>query len=198
MDLRPYVDNLRNDFAVAAEASGAEARSLAERLFTQLESAIRLTLLDALSAAADEITRDLAPGSVHVRLAGREPAFVVTPAGPPFDGGAEAGGSIGPPAPISAPMSTAMSTVMSAAMSVPVSAPEGDDGGTSRINLRLPDHLKASVEEAAGRAGLSVNAWMVRAVAITVESGAREHRPEQRPEQRGGSSAGQHITGWVR
>ncbi|MFV2083259.1 hypothetical protein [Micromonospora sp. LOL_021] len=37
-----------------------------------------MTLLDALSAAADEITRDLAPGSVELRLRGRDPHFVVT------------------------------------------------------------------------------------------------------------------------
>jgi len=35
-------------------------------------------LLDGLSAAADEITRELAPGSVEVRLRGRDPNFVVT------------------------------------------------------------------------------------------------------------------------
>ena len=80
MDLTPYVENLRNELAVAAEAGGDDARALAERLTAPLESAVRLTLLDALSAAADEITRDLAPGSVEVRLRGGEPEFVVAPA----------------------------------------------------------------------------------------------------------------------
>ncbi|WP_432167068.1 hypothetical protein [Streptomyces sp. bgisy031] len=36
-----------------------------------------------LSAAMDEITRELAPGSVDVRLRGLDPDFVVTP--PPRD-----------------------------------------------------------------------------------------------------------------
>ncbi|MDG4808872.1 hypothetical protein O7634_19170 [Micromonospora sp. WMMD1120] len=174
MELRSYVENLRAEFAVAAEGVDPEARVLAERLFTQLEAATRLTLLEALSDAADEITRDLAPGSVHVRLRGREPDFVVTPASPP----AEAAPEVTGPPPLSAPP--------------PV--PEGDDGGTSRINLRLPDHLKASVEEAAGRAGLSVNAWLVRAVAAAVSGGETERRPPRRPEPR----SGQHITGWAR
>ena len=80
MDLTPYVENLRRDLAVAAEAGGEDARALAERLTAPLESAIRLTLLDALSAAADEITRELAPGSVELRLRAGEPDFVVTPA----------------------------------------------------------------------------------------------------------------------
>ena len=87
MDLRPYVDALRNDLAVAAEAGGQDARDLAERLTAPLESAVRLALLDALSAAASEITRDLAPGSVDLRLQGREPSFVVTlpPTDRPFE-----------------------------------------------------------------------------------------------------------------
>jgi len=67
-------------------------------------------------------------------------------------------------------------------------------GGTSRINLRLPDHLKASIEEAAGRAGLSVNAWLVRAAAGAVEAGDPGRRPPRRVESR----AGQHFTGWAR
>ncbi|MEU7850766.1 hypothetical protein AB0B69_25525 [Micromonospora parva] len=174
MELRSYVENLRNEFAVAVEGVEPEARVLAERLFTQLEAATRLTLLEALSDAADEITRDLAPGSVHVRLRGREPDFVVTPASPPVELASEASGP--PP------------------LAVPVSAPDGDEGGTSRINLRLPDHLKASVEEAAGRAGLSVNAWLVRAVAGAVGAGEAERRPPRRPEPR----FGQHFTGWAR
>src|SRR6266480_2930672 len=83
MDLTPYVSNLRHELAVAADAGGDDARALAERLTAPLESAVRLVLLDALSAAAAEITRDLAPGSVDLRLRGREPSFVVTP--PPTD-----------------------------------------------------------------------------------------------------------------
>src|SRR6185312_7861098 len=78
MDLTSYVDSLRRELADAAELGGAEARALAERLSGPLESAARLALLDALSAATDEITRDLAPGSVELRLRGREPSFVVT------------------------------------------------------------------------------------------------------------------------
>src|ERR687895_2525197 len=80
MELSPYVENLRRELAVAAEAGGDEARAVAARLTAPLESAIRLMLLEALSAAADEITRELAPGSVELRLRSGEPGFVVTPA----------------------------------------------------------------------------------------------------------------------
>jgi hypothetical protein len=78
MDLTNYVENLRQEFLAAAEANGAEAFALAERLVAPLDSSVRLVLLNALSNAADEITRDLAPGSVEVRLRGLEPSFVVT------------------------------------------------------------------------------------------------------------------------
>ncbi|MGW0661622.1 hypothetical protein [Streptodolium elevatio] len=173
MDLTPYVDHLRNDLAVAAEAGGDEARALADRITAPLESAARLMLLNALSAAADEITRDLAPGSVDVRLRGLDPDFVVNL---PFDLVVEEHGG---------PHETP-----SAAKPVPPS--EGDEGNTSRINLRLPAHLKQRVEEVAGREGLSVNAWLVRVAAAAVEP-SDERRPPPRRVARGGD----RFTGWV-
>src|SRR6185312_677044 len=79
MDLTPYVASLGRELLTAVESGGEEAGAVVERLTASMESAIRLALLEALSAAADEITRDLAPGSVQVRLRGRDPEFVVTP-----------------------------------------------------------------------------------------------------------------------
>src|SRR5436305_8879846 len=78
MDLQPYVDAVRHELRVAAQAGGDDAAALAERLTAPLESALRLALLDALSGAAVEITRELAPRSVEVRLRGRDPEFVVS------------------------------------------------------------------------------------------------------------------------
>src|SRR6478609_4207879 len=78
MDLRSYIEDIHRQLAVAAEAGGDEARALAERLVAPLDSAIRLALQDVLAAAAEEITCELAPGSVELRLRGREPEFVVT------------------------------------------------------------------------------------------------------------------------
>ncbi|MCX5192413.1 toxin-antitoxin system HicB family antitoxin [Streptomyces sp. NBC_00249] len=171
MDLTPYVDTLRRELAVAAEAGGDEARALAERLTAPLESATRLTMLNVLSAAMDEITRELAPGSVDVRLRGIDPDFVVTL--PPTDGPAEA-----PPAPLEPFTAQAPA--------------ESDEGGTARVNLRLPAHLKARAEEAASREGLSVNAWLVRAVSAAVDGGTRP-RPTEKTR-----TVGQSFTGWVR
>ncbi|MFD4725585.1 hypothetical protein ACFWNW_10965 [Streptomyces seoulensis] len=167
MDLTPYVDTLRRELAVAAEAGGEEARELAERLTAPLESATRLTMLHVLSAAMDEITRELAPGSVDVRLRGLDPEFVVT--APPAESAPAEAEPVAPP---------------------PV--PETDEGGTARVNLRLPAHLKARAEEAAGREGLSVNAWLVRAVSAAVDGGSRP-RPAEKTR-----TIGQSFTGWVR
>src|SRR5437588_11084982 len=83
MDLRQHIDSIQSQLAAAAEAGGDEARALAERLVAPLDAAIRLALQDLLAAAAEEITCELAPGSVELRLRGRDPEFVVTP--PPVE-----------------------------------------------------------------------------------------------------------------
>ncbi|MEV0667421.1 toxin-antitoxin system HicB family antitoxin [Actinomadura luteofluorescens] len=183
MDLMPYVENLRRELAVAAEAGGPDARALAERLTGALESAARLTLLEALSAAADEITSDLAPGSVEVRLRGGDPAFVVTPQPGPL--------SAGP----GAEMARAAVTSPAAADAAPPVGPSSaEEGGTARLTLRLPEHLKARVEEAAGRQGISVNAWLVRAISAAFEPGTTGE-PVGRLQQ---PQSGRSYTGWVR
>jgi len=166
MELTQYVEALRQELAVAAEAGGDEARALADRLVAPLDSATRLVLLEALSTAADEITRDLAPGSVEVRLRGRDPEFVVTP----------------PPA--AEPAETPI-----------VPGPAVDlEGDTARISLRLPEQLKARIDEASLAAGLSANAWLVRTLAAAVDPAIRTARPEPLR----GSGLGHRYSGWVR
>jgi len=160
MDLERYVTDLRRQLAAVAETGGDEARGLAERLATSLDAAARLVLLEALSEAAGEITREIAPGSVELRLRGRDPEFAVTRAPEPaFAEVADA-----PPAPEAT-----------------------DDASTSRTTLRLPDQLKARVERAAAEDGLSLNTWLVRAIAAGLE-----------PKTRRSVRAGDSYTGWVR
>jgi len=182
MDLRPYVENIHRQLLLTAEAGGEEARALAERLVAPLEAAIRLALQDVLAAAAEEITVELAPGSVELRLRGRDPDFVVTPAPVDMAGGEPAGTGVDAAA--------WPSDVIGAGLSTPA---EADEGGMARINLRLPDQLKARVEGAAGREGLSVNAWLVRAA-----TGALQRTdPTRRLEPRAATGT-QHFTGWAR
>ncbi|WP_018803934.1 DUF1778 domain-containing protein [Salinispora arenicola] len=172
MELNPYVTNLGREFAVLAEAGGEEPRALVERLTGSLESAIRMTLLDVLSSAADEITQDLAPGSVELRLRGRDANFVVTP--PPAD------------PPIDRSTDDATDT------------PDADlliteDGPTARINVRMPEQLKTAIEQAAAQQGRSVNAWLVRAAAAALQN---SNRPAEPPGS--GKRARQGFTGWAR
>ncbi|TFD93386.1 toxin-antitoxin system HicB family antitoxin [Cryobacterium lactosi] len=162
MELGPYVNDLQRQLVDAAEYGAEDTRAVAERLAAGLDSAARLVLLDVLSAAVGEITRELAPGSVDLRLRGREIELVVT-------------------APHSEP-----DTDERAAASV-----ELDEVSTSRTTLRLPDALKARVDEAAAADGLSVNTWLVRATAAALQ-------PKQRRTAQRTLRTGDNFAGWAR
>ena len=69
----------------------------------------------------------------------------------------------------------------------PPPAPD-DEGGTSRITLRMPDALKAAVEEAADAMAVSVNAWLIQAAQSALGRA-------QQPRRRGG---GNRIQGYAR
>jgi hypothetical protein len=113
---------------------------------------------------------------VELRLRGRDPEFVVT--APPVDPSADdaAEGEV----------------AMSSRWTAPGPSAEGDDAAISRINLRLPDHLKARIERAAGGEGLSVNAWLVRAAAAVLERTDPPRRERRAP------WGAQRYTGWAR
>jgi hypothetical protein len=162
MELGEYVNDLQRRLADAAENSSDDTRAAAERLAGGLDAAVRLVLLDALSAAAGEITRDLAPGSVDLRLRGREVEFVVTQ--PAAESDTEGGFA---------------ATV------------ELNDASTSRTTLRLPDALKAQVDDAAAADGLSVNTWLVRAIAAGLQ-------PKQRRSAQRALRTGDDFAGWAR
>jgi hypothetical protein len=166
MELAPYVETLNRELSAAAEVAGDDVRRAADRLLASLDAAVRLVLIDALGAAAEQITAELAPGSVELRLRGRDPEFVVIP-----------------PAPSEPP----------AAPPPPPPTFDADDT-TARISLRLPDGLKARIEEAAGSIGASVNSWLVNelqdAVVKIDQAASASERTHARP--------GKRMTGWVR
>ncbi|WP_353708355.1 histidine kinase [Cellulosimicrobium sp. ES-005] len=180
MDLTPYVDDLQNRLAAAADAAGDDGRRLAERLTAPLDAAVRLVLLDALSAAAGEISAELAPGSVDVRLRGGAPEFVVA-----------APAAAAPP---SAPGEPAYGVAPASAPTPAVAPVDAESGATTRTTLRLPDHLKTQAETAAARDGVSVNTWLVRAVAAALEQSTGRPAAQARPQPRGSA----RVTGWVR
>ena len=170
MQLNQYVASLKHQLETAAEAGGPEARALSERLTAALESAARLVLLEALSDAANEITLELAPGSVEVRLRGRDPEFVVS--SPPSDSDFEA--------------------MIEQSIRSTIASEDFDGASTSRTTLRLPDQLKQQVEAAASHDGLSVNSWLVRAVADALNGRSSSKRGTR------GEPGEHNFTGWAR
>ncbi|HEX6844903.1 MAG TPA: toxin-antitoxin system HicB family antitoxin [Actinomycetota bacterium] len=69
--------------------------------------------------------------------------------------------------------------------------PEEDEGGTARLTLRMPESLKSKVEEAATREGLSVNAWLVRAIQRGLEGRRFEFEIGK------GRGSGTRLTGYA-
>ena len=160
MDLSPYIEALRADLEGAAAAGDDRTRETARLLSGALDAAVRLCLLDALSAMAAEVTAATDLAEVEIRMHGRDPEVVVRM----------------PDAPAGAPQA-------------PPTGEDDEDRSTARITLRLPEALKAEAEARAGAEGLSVNAWLVRAVATAV-------RPVPRPPAPG--RAGRRLSGYAR
>jgi hypothetical protein len=174
MQLNQHLERLRDRLSLVVDGERDEEARAAQRLLASLDDSVRLMLLDVLAAAAAEITRELAPGSVELRLRGSDPEFVVS-------------------TPSMAPTRTATDTLpVDAESSVGGEAVAGE-GAVTRINLRLPEQLKGRVEQAAEREGLSINAWLVRAVSAVVERGRSGAAGETSSAQ-----GRQSYTGWSR
>ena len=134
MQLDSHIQAIQQELAATAALGDEEATEAAQRMGERLAATLHLHLLDLLGEAALEITGQIEPGRVEVRLAGRDPELVViaddTPDTSQLGFGEEASG---------------------------------------RITLRLPESLKAGIESAADREGISTNAWLVRTIARTLE-----------------------------
>ena len=137
MDLSDYVDALRDHLTAAAAAGTEQTRETARLLADTLEPAVRLAVTDALAAMAAEVTAAWDGGLVDIRLRGRNPEVVVVPA-PDHEDQTED--------------------------PTPDAEAGDDDGSVARISLRLPESVKSRAEAAAAAAGISLNAWLVRAV----------------------------------
>src|SRR3954451_23469839 len=120
MDLSDYVDALRTALTQAAAAAGDQAKETARLLADTMEPAIRLTVTNAMSDMAAEVTAALEGGLVDIRLRGRDPEVVVVP------------------------------PVAHEPVDVPTEDDDvEDDGSVARISLRLPEQLKSRAEGAA-------------------------------------------------
>jgi predicted DNA binding CopG/RHH family protein len=162
MDMSEYVATLRRELATITRFASEDVARAAEMLTEAMESSVRLTLLDVLSAAAAEITTRLDDAVIEVRLAGSDADFVVTLTADDL-GGEPAG---------------------------PTAAESASDDVT-RVTLRLSEQLKTRVEASAAAAGVSVNAWLVRAISQAVDAPASRSG-------RGRLGVGQRFTGYAR
>src|SRR5579859_1637742 len=131
MQLEPFVAEVRTQLAASASLGDEATQATARALATATDAAVRLALLGAMAAAADEINAALldAPASpaVSVQLEGSDVRIDVRLA----EG-------------IDRPEAVAATSV-----------DEADS--TARISLRLPEQLKAQIEGAAKAGGVSVN-----------------------------------------
>ena len=169
VDLTGYVERLREGLLAAAASGGESMVDAAERLATTLESSVRMTLLEALSDVAAELTSELDTTTIEVRLKGRDPHFVVSRA---TAGEAGLDEEPSPPPGAAADERT-----------------EAEGETIARITLRLPDSVKQRAEDAATAARQSLNTWIVEAVrnaAATPTSGRRS------------PTVGRQLSGWVR
>ena len=140
MDLTPFVDRLRRDLNDTAGAGGPETAAVAERLLIALDPAVRMVLLEVLAEAAGAITAQLDNETVDVRLAGREPEFVVTS------------------------LAGTSNALLAPVPPRPPEPPLPDDGSQARITVRLPDNLKSQAEALAVDLSQSLNTWIVETI----------------------------------
>jgi uncharacterized protein (DUF1778 family) len=189
MQLDHHLAQVTAHLSAAAALGDERTREIADALAAAATPALRLALLNALSEAADEITADLLdlPGSPTVAVR--------------LDG------------------DEAVVEVRLADTGPDTAPGRGHEDGepNARISLRLTEALKADVDTAAARDGVSVNTWLVRAASAALEpnpldalaafgknfAGGMGGGMGGGPGGRGGSPRQRHggghqrITGWI-
>ena len=170
MQLDPYLNQFHEQFAQAVSLGDERTRQIAGQLSAASEPALRLAILAALSAAADEVTAALLdhPGSpaVSIRLDGEDARVVVD----------------------------------SSAPTAPVEARADDTDASARISLRLSEALKSDVDAAAARDGVSVNAWLVRAASAALNPNPFAQLGARIGDLTGGGrnhGGAQRLNGWI-
>jgi hypothetical protein len=163
MDLSPYLESVRAGVANASSLADEQTQKVAERLGTAIDSSTRLALIQALSDAAGSISAELAPSSVELRMVGTDPEFVVN----------VQSGEAEPTLLMPEPERESEGTEEP-------SPSEAEDEPVARITLRLPQSVKARVDEMASSEGISTNAWLIRAVmdALSERSSSRPEWPQ--------------------
>jgi hypothetical protein len=133
MQLGHHLGQVHDQLAAAAALGDDRTREIAQGLATAATPSVRLALLDAVGEAADEITAALLDYPGSPAVAVRLDGDEIT-------------------------------VDVHAAVAEPAPESRRDDGDpNARISLRLSEALKADIDAAADRDGVSVNTWLVRA-----------------------------------
>jgi hypothetical protein len=171
MLMQEYVEQVGEQLRAAAALGDERTQHVADALAGATAAAVRLALLGATSAVVAEVSAALfdVPGAAG------------TVASVHLDGD-ELRVVVTPPADPTGADATSS---------------EANDS-TARISLRLSEALKADVDQAAARDGLSINAWLVRAVTAATRGGPGRRTRSDWPASGGTNTKGAHrISGWV-
>lgn len=173
MELSIYTQALREDLLSAAAVGDEDTRRSAAMLSAAIEPAARLAILNALSDFAAEVTGQLEDTTVEVRLDGREVRVAV-----------EHHHHNRTTAETEAPL------IDPNEFSKAFAEASGD---LSRTTVRMFNELKSQAEKAANDQGVSLNAYISRAVAESIRGSrrGRDARPD-RPRR-----PGTNITGFI-
>ncbi|HEY7045894.1 MAG TPA: hypothetical protein VH373_01640 [Jatrophihabitantaceae bacterium] len=132
MHVNEYVEQVHDQMRAAAALGDERTQQIAATLAGTAEASVRLALIAAVSAVANEITAALLETNggpaVTVAVDGDEIRVDIAQ---------------GPPEPAADP-------------------PVDEGEATARISLRLSERLKTDIEQAASQDGVSVNTWLVR------------------------------------
>lgn len=157
MDLKPYLGAVAADLEKSTALADEATRTITARVAVAVEPALRLAMTQLLADAAAQLTSELNSTVVTVRMDGREPVLQVQEQ----------------PAAASEPTAT-------------MPEPAGDDEGTARVTVRLPEQLKRSAEALAQAAEQSLNTWIVQAVRRATHAPRTDRH-----------SSSRRITGWA-
>ena|SRR3954451_8777160 len=172
MQLEHHLAQVQEQITASAALGDERTKEIATALATATSAAVRLALLHAITEAADEIT-----------------AALLDYPGSPGVGVHLDGDEISV-------------DVRPTQLVDEADAVRRDDGDPSaRISLRLSDALKADIDAAAERDGISVNTWLVRAASAALAPSPFTGFGPNRSSGAGGRARSRHdnqrITGWI-
>jgi predicted HicB family RNase H-like nuclease len=193
MDLTSYTAELRDSLLAAASVGDESTKAAVAALSTALEPAARLAIISALSAMAKDLNTQLAdsaqPGErivVSVALDGRDVSITTQRSWSGEHTSSTSAGSA------THSESTSSTSAASSAESAARSFAEAS-GDLTRTTVRMFNELKGQAERAAAEQGVSLNAFISRAVADSIRGEKAARRAHRHGEQRSDS----HISGFV-